>query len=162
MFSGFHCWCWKLNCHLVLESVVCLFLLVAHNIYFSVISLGCKCEDVFVNHLSILIPHCRKPSQRREGLFELIFSVWSVGSIVSGYCGQENIIVGRHGARKLLTSRQLLGKTEARDGRQRVRSQGQDTPFRCILPVPCLLKPALPFNSSCSRNSGMAISNLHA
>lgn len=52
-------------------------------------------------------------------MFGLVFSVWSVGSIVSGRCGQETIIVGRHRARKLLTSRQLLGKREASDGRQR-------------------------------------------
>lgn len=87
-------------------------------------------EDVFVYHLSVVISQCRKPDQE-----ERVFLGSQFQSLQLGRCFwlfvRENIIVGRQ-------ARQLLGKREARDGRQReqgARDKLHPSNTYCLFPV---------------------------
>lgn len=95
-------------------------------------------KDAFANLLSIVASTVE--NQIKGGKFHLCSHFQSV---VSWVCClwlfvRENIIVGGHSARKLITSRRLPGKSEARGRREVAGSQGQVTHS---------LKPLLSYSS---------------
>lgn len=125
MFSGFLCWYWKLSCHFILERVVCLFLLL----------LFCHLTRMWMVKMPLitifLLWHHTAENQTKAGRVVWAPVVSLVGWVLVYGCVWGDYHSRRHRAR------QLRGK---RGGWETVRSEGQATPFKCILPAPRLLK----------------------